>query len=262
MDPAILEAMNEYYKMKREYENKQQRLKERILRDNHLSKQEKIKRFQNLKTKCIHCKHEGGTVFSNENRTLKAICGNNSNPCELNIEIYIGPVYQLSDITKDIKNNMDLIKSKIIRSKLNLLFGYEEEDAIIKQFDKLKKDLEYFTKEYVYYQTMFIDIIDNKERFNKLQSDQISLYEEIQKFKAFISEFKVEQKDAIIKNAVEQYITIIQPLAKNIRELQYEYNAIEFDSTDNTYHLQQIPNTIASLEVNVDGDPKIISNKK
>ena len=40
---------------------------------------------------------------------------------------------------------------------------------IITQFNKLKKDLDYFTKEYVYYQTLYLDKIENKKTLDLLK---------------------------------------------------------------------------------------------
>ena len=56
--------------------------------------------------KCIVCNNTGGTIFSDINGTLKAQCGNKSNPCNLQIEIRKGKIINLEDlpIESDFRN--------------------------------------------------------------------------------------------------------------------------------------------------------------
>jgi poly(3-hydroxyalkanoate) synthetase len=57
--------MNEYYKLKNNYENTLNDLKKKIINNNQLSKKEKRQEFLTLKPKCINCKRHRGTIIKN-----------------------------------------------------------------------------------------------------------------------------------------------------------------------------------------------------
>ena len=77
MDPIISDAvkssMNNYYELKKKYEKK------KIPKDGVI--------------KCIKCKRPGGTLFSNENGILTAICNSNGKKCNLNINIDLSLIH-------------------------------------------------------------------------------------------------------------------------------------------------------------------------
>ncbi|MFO0003688.1 MAG: hypothetical protein ACK559_21415, partial [bacterium] len=66
------EAINNYYKLKFKYENKINDFKRKIIGNTYLTKKEKKSRFSKFIPKCVICKRNGGSVFSNKNRLLKA----------------------------------------------------------------------------------------------------------------------------------------------------------------------------------------------
>ena len=85
----LIEAMNDYYKLKHQYNNTVVSEKNKILKNDTLSSKDKRRRFKQLVYKCINCKQNGGTIFTNTNGFLKAVCGSDT-PCKLNIEIMKG----------------------------------------------------------------------------------------------------------------------------------------------------------------------------
>ena len=85
--------LNDYYKLKNNYENEILKEKKKIIKNQELSWKEKRNEFKSFKPKCINCKRPVGTIFSIkyntevEFRELKAICGSRTDPCNLNINI-------------------------------------------------------------------------------------------------------------------------------------------------------------------------------
>ena len=63
--------------------------------------------LDSLKNKCVNCKREVGTSFSENNRIFKAVCGDAVNPCKLHIELQVGKhhIDEIIDITEDIIND-------------------------------------------------------------------------------------------------------------------------------------------------------------
>jgi hypothetical protein len=84
MDAEMIEEMDKYYILKKKYEETVTNEKKKILKNDSLSSADKRVRFKEIAFKCIKCKQKGGTIFTNNNNILKAVCGS-STPCDLNI---------------------------------------------------------------------------------------------------------------------------------------------------------------------------------
>ena len=116
------EAIENYYKLKKQYHNQYLRQKKKILKTNKSNKQKSLE-LKKIKLKCVNCKQLGGTIFSSKNRVLSAICGAD-NKCNLNIVIEKGSFIQKDDVINMFDNEIINIKEKIIITKLNVLFKF------------------------------------------------------------------------------------------------------------------------------------------
>ena len=133
-----IEAFNLYYKLKNEYETKFKNKKNKIIRSSETidNKKQLIATLQE-KRKCINCKKKGGTLFSEENGVLKAVC-NAEKKCKLNIEINKANTSYLPKHLEDQQKHINVIKKEITRYKLDLLFGLESEDIVTQEFKSLR----------------------------------------------------------------------------------------------------------------------------
>ena len=59
----VKETLNEYFKLKLQYETQIMANKKKIMNNSTLSNREKRREFLKLKPKCINCKRPGGTIF-------------------------------------------------------------------------------------------------------------------------------------------------------------------------------------------------------
>ena len=136
---SIENALIEYYKLKDKYDDKYDSKKQSIMSDGTLSlstKKNKITRLGATK-KCIVCRAEGGTMFTDENRILKAVCGNKSNPCGLNMEISKGKIGNVEDL-------IDVSYKKIESIKENTYID------VLNNPEKVKENKVYNTEIYTY----------------------------------------------------------------------------------------------------------------
>ena len=81
------EALNRYYKLKGEYDKIRRKAVRNIADNQLLSSTEKHEKYIAEKKKCIVCGKSGGTIFRQEGTILTAKCGNEENPCRLNIQL-------------------------------------------------------------------------------------------------------------------------------------------------------------------------------
>ena len=138
VDNEFVEKLNEYYKLKHEYETKKMSQKNSILKDTTLNMKRKQDKYKRMKVNCINCGRNVGTIFENNSGILSAVCGDKLAPCKLDIKIDRGKFLSLENLIDVFQNGVDEMKEKIISTKLDLLFGYEPESAVLKKFGKLK----------------------------------------------------------------------------------------------------------------------------
>jgi hypothetical protein len=166
----IIHAINEFYKLKNEYEKTLLNEKISIINNTSLSKEDKLKKYKLFKPKCINCKQEVGTIFTSNNKKLIAKCGavkssfqNNFTPCNLNIEIEKGNIEILSNIINEFSDEKEQDKDDIIKTKLNYFFNFESEENTIKIFKEQKKSYLENMETYTDYLDEFNDVVNNSE---------------------------------------------------------------------------------------------------
>ena len=135
------EGLTQYYILKEHYYKGLHKKQKKIKNDTTLSNTKRRELLDSLKNKCVNCKREVGTSFSENNRIFKAVCGDAVNPCKLHIELQVGKKHHIDeiiDITEDIINDT---KEDIIKLKMDLTYNYKTQEEIIDDFNVLKKDI-------------------------------------------------------------------------------------------------------------------------
>lgn len=257
----ILEAVDQYYKLKDKYEMKLSKEKQKILSVSGLSNREKHARYARVKKLCVNCNRDGGTIFSNKNRVLKAVCGVSSSPCKLDIEIQLGEYDSKLNILKYDKEYKDKSELDIIRIKLNLLFNFIEESQAVEQYQDKKKIYLEDQKDYHSLLTDILMITDNPTKLSSLNDSIVSLYEHLETLKELHKLYNSEENLELIKEMIELYNNKILPNADRIRNLTYNYNNVD-ETEDGKYELIQKPYTLFQLETNNGNKEKIIKNNR
>ena len=260
MDTEMIEAMNKYYSLKKKYEDTITNEKKKLLKNDSLSTADKRARFKEMVFKCINCKQKGGTIFTNDNNSLKAVCGS-SKPCDLAIEINKGKIVRLREILDMDTTYIDGLKEAIISVKLKFLFKLIDQSGALSAFDSLTQQLSDRAIDQQHFIKKYNDIADNKNKEFQLNAyiSQVNL--EIDAIKKLNKLYQTEKKEAILKTILENYTGIIQPLLNDIRELKYNYFTIEVDEKQNMNYFIAEPYTISQLEISTQS-PQTMANKK
>ena len=143
---AVQAAVVRYYKLKGDYDAKYKNAKNKITKSD-LSLSEMRKKIKSMKMKCINCKQNGGTIFTNKDGILTAKCGNTESPCALDIQIKRGKWMLLTKAADLSEEDIELSKENIIDLKLDLLFGLRTEEQIASDFDESKRDYKSLVKQ-------------------------------------------------------------------------------------------------------------------
>jgi len=257
MEAALISAMDNYYKLKHKYEKQLNDYKNKILKDETKTKLEKRALFKKFKPVCVNCEKPGGSLFTNKDRVLKAVC-NSETPCKLNIQLNVGKYANILNLDENYSKNVALIKTNIIMTKLDFLFGYiRDENTAFENFDKLRKNLGHYMEAQLLVQRNFNEVAQNPEKTKAINLAEVKLYEEITELQNIYKLYLDNPKGSYITEMVELYLKTIEPLATQIREMKYVINVIEvIDAVDTRYALIQKMYTLVDLEQEVYGDIK------
>uniref|UniRef100_A0A6C0BB22 Uncharacterized protein n=1 Tax=viral metagenome TaxID=1070528 RepID=A0A6C0BB22_9ZZZZ len=268
MSYEFKDALNTYYSLKQQYEEEFSKQKTKIIKKRDLSWNEKRAEFLKLKQKCINCKRPVGTIFSTKkvsaefDRHLIAICGDRTDPCPLNIDLNVGFMINILDSIHTDEKDIENYKKDIINKKNDLLFGYISSEEAVNQFDEIKENISAIISTYEYTVKLYLNTVDNKEKKAELKKIQTELFLQISNFKKIVDNYEKSEDTQFMTDAIELYIQVILPNAHKIRDLTYEYSAVEYNEDDNMYYLIQKPVTIEQLEYNFSTDPiEIVSMK-
>lgn len=225
-----LEELKTYYNLKKTYTKTKETMINKLINSKD-SIEAKKKLFSKQKFKCINCGEFGGTIFFENNKILRATCGNTIKPCDLNLEIIkMNPVL----ITDEIKHtNTSLInkKKQIITTKLNFLFNYIEEDKAVESFENFKSELSILQEKYNDLFSLYESITNNPDTQELLNQKIIDINSLVNDFKEFIKLFKETEETSYLKDALFLYTSKIKSLDEYITTLKYKYNSIESDDT-------------------------------
>jgi len=266
MSISVNDAFNEYYKLKNKYESDYNKDKQKIIKNKMMSWKEKRAEFKQLKPKCINCKRPVGTIFStkkngdpkNEFRELKAICGSLTEPCTLNITINTGVTFNILDHIKELEQDIVNYKNEIIEYKNKLIFGYIQSETAIENFDKIKEainDTSFLLN--INYENLF-NIVDNKntnENIEKLKEEIHILTNEI---KESIKKFDSTGNVQFVRDSVQIYVNQMESKLRELLDLKYKVNLVEFDDSEGVYRLIQKKTSISDLE-DVYINPEVIN---
>jgi hypothetical protein len=245
-----LESLNEYFKLKNKYEEKNIEKKRSLFKEkkddqqkNGLSKK-RLKQKQFV-AKCINCKQNGGTIFNCRKRIYTAVCGNTITPCNLNIEINASMFYNNEESLHFTKGSLEELKTLIISTKMKTVFNYTPFSIATSEFKELIDEYEENHQTYIKLIEQHNDIYYGDIRRNCIEEKTKHIFEIISAIKKLLNEYSktnpnysssLSSNDSndydydsnenvnfnILKTAVDIQIKELFPEIHNLRMLKYE----------------------------------------
>ena len=228
-----------------EYKNKLSEYFE--LRNKYMDKLQKNKQKTNNKNilpNCINC-NKPGMLFSGLNNKYTASCGNEI-PCNWKLIIHRGKYHYFRDILSEAINALEDVKEKIIKQKMDTLFGYISESTSAELFDKQVAFYKSSTEILNRYMDLYINYYSNPHKNEIIQQKQ-------QKIQQLLVTINDELGNNNFDEAVLLQVNEILPLKKYIQKLTYEYMAIPI--IDNKMYLHQDQVTLDKHEINIGQRP-------
>lgn len=230
----INEAIHGYYSMKEKYNSALEKRRQRLINDpvinwKSLSAQQKAKRLAMIKPACIVCKQDGGSIFTENDGKLKAICGNISQPCGFHIEVSRGKYASLETLMTESLDEVRATKDEIIRMKLDLLFRFISEDELLEKFDAVQHKLQEQLKMYTEFRSYYLSVTDNDDIRQDTETHTRVISEKVALIKEYMTEFRESEwkNRSIIDDILVLYQQDIEPAYLKLRETKYVYSQIE-----------------------------------
>ena len=256
------DAVFMFYKLKNQYEHSINEQKKKIIKLEGMSWREKRREYKRYKPKCINCKRAVGTVFSVkrnlgesgedvDSRILRAYCGDRLNPCPLNIEI-ASNLFNTKEYLNDEEDNLTKDKSEVIKYKNDLLFGYLSENEVVNKFEELKEKIKSETSNYEFLLSQYNEIVNNNEKFKKINKNTKEIYELIDKIRNTMDKYEKTDNTNYVADVVTLYTNDLVPKIKQNNKLKYKVEYVDFNEYDSTYNLIQIPYTTEDMEATLD----------
>ena len=259
-----IEAINEFYNLKDKYKSGYyDKFIKPILNNNKKSKREKRVEYSKLpKPECINCKRNVETIFTITNdagsRIFIAKCGDLSAPCPLDIQITYSKRQQYYEGIKYGLNNIEELKLDIIKEKNNALF-FEKQNDTISNFEKLTDSLKNETE-----LTGILIEKDILKNDNPVKAELLKkTIDEFGKaflipFKKMVGDFIDTNSEPILNQALQFYVNEMVPKLKEIQNLRYDVNFIDYNEELEQYTLIQRPNSIENKDNWFEEDDKVI----
>ena len=230
----INDAIHGYYSFKEKYNTALEKRRQRLMNDpvmnwKSLSAQQKAKRLALIKPACIVCKQEGGSVFTEADGKLKAICGNISQPCGFHIEVDRGKYVSLETLMNESLEEVRATKDEIIRMKLDLLFRFINEDELLQQFEAVQHKLQEQQKMYAEFRSYYLSVTDNDDARADTETLTRVIAEKVALIKEYMTEFRESEwkNRSIIDDILVLYQQDIEPAFMKMRETKYVYSQVE-----------------------------------
>ena len=241
-----LDKINKFFQLKGKYDEIVRRKKQKIINQDKLSKREKKRLWDSQKIKCINCKKPVGTFFSVKNRRLLAICGASKNtndqniqPCKLNIDIQLANITTMQETINSYAKYKEEDKESIIKTKLDLLFNFTNEEEAITEFEKKRDEFDADVATYNNYLELFMDIHDSKEKNESLKILLLKKESLIKEIKTILKPNESDSDNvnpSRIVEALDIQISDLNDVLSQIKNLKYEYYKVVEDDENPLIH--------------------------
>lgn len=219
--------MESYYKIKQKYDKKKSAAIKKIYNNDDFTLEEKRDNAKKYKQGCIECKRKVGTIFYIQDNMLKAKCGSVKKPCKLNLSVEKPKTTQIQDLINTIEKDISSTREDIIKTKLNFLFKYANEDETLERFETKKKELNLLTDYLHKLKEELKQKLNQDERDLIIEENNIKYNEAVKQINENIDEYKSSKNIQYLKDNAMLIKDTIFPILDKIRNAKYDVCIVE-----------------------------------
>ena len=241
------DSLVKYYRMKAAYEDKLAKKKKTIVMDPTLDPAEKRRRLARVTGKCVACKNAGGMRFERRGTKLIAACAA-SPSCKFSMTVDRGSHENIREVEAGVAEEVRRLESEVIRTKLDLLFGYSSQADAVAHFEQLRPHLKETGERLEELRRQYWRTVTRAADAQSLRTAKAEMAISRQQLRDTAGD---TPEDA--RQAASMFVDTIRPLADRIRRLKYARSAIRVeqreDPTEEVDVLELEPYTLEQLLV-------------
>lgn len=250
------DAVTMYYGLKTQYQQMKNETKKKLIEKNKTNKTKQSveslrNEYKKKQPKCVNCERKVGTIFETElrttysdddyRRTLVARCGDKIAPCNLDIQISL-PLINTYDVSiRDSKETINNLKTRIIKIKNDVMFGYENEQNAMKRFTIIGGILADETKILEKLEIEYEKSSNERAKKIRLNESERMLEKNLEDLGHLVDEFETTLNEHLAKDCAILYVDEILKNTKALLISEYDYSEMEYNEDEEVYQLVQIP---------------------
>ena len=242
--------MEQYYELKNKYDKKYRTGLNKIYSNIDLSVNEKRKIASRYSPTCINCRKKGGTIFTFEDNIYTVKCGAISK-CDLNIVIERKKTKPLATIINEKYSELNNIKEKIYKCKLDYLYKFKSEDDTLEQYNGLKDKFININNNLVTLNEELSDILKINEKNIEIKELTNLYYKLVKDVKQNAINYNDSNDESLLQDNAVLFKDSILSLLNDIRDLKYDSSFIDVVQNKNkidSYVLNQISESITKTQ--------------
>ena len=221
-----LESINKYFKLKNDYEIKVRSLKHSAYKKGK-NKKESRTYVNDVKIPCIYCTRNVGTQFYNKDQYYSAKCGDQSKPCDLDIQIFAGDYFRLEELMREYEYGIEFDKENIIIGKMESLFKHVSDNESTKNFEENIKEYKETNDLYKEVAEKYEEVYNNEEKKEAFKKQTELFYNIKGDLKSLYDEYKKTNDRKILITMINAYKTDFLPAIDKLRMLKYAHMYVD-----------------------------------
>jgi hypothetical protein len=224
--------LEQYYKLKNKYQDAKQKKINELIVNKSLDINQKKQTLAKYKPKCVNCKADGGTIFTETPELLRATCGNTTGPCNLDLAIKRKKFSQINNQLIQSSAKIVKYKKQIISTKLDFLFNYIEEEKAVELFETLKLELSNSQESYNNLLNLYNSITNNEELKTMIFEKTNDFETNKKQYSEALELYKSSGEIVYLISAIEIHKTKLAVIGKELMNLKYKSCYVEKNDED------------------------------
>ena len=226
-------SIEEYNKLKSKYEDIKQKKITELIGNKSMETNQKKQTLAKYKPKCVNCKADGGTIFTETPELLRATCGSSGAPCSLDLAIKRKKFAQINNQLVKSSSEIVTYKKNIISTKLDYLFNYIEEEKAVELFETLKVQLNNSQERYTNLVNLYNSITNNEEVKTMIFEKTKEFETNKKHYSDALQLYKSSGEIGYLISAMEIHKTKLLLIGKELMNLKYKACYVEKNEEDN-----------------------------
>jgi hypothetical protein len=203
---------------------------------------------------CIQCNQSGGSFFSREDNHYIARCGHTAKPCPLDIKLFCGIHYPAKTILAEYEETIQESEHKIIRLRLDSVFGFVDGTKSAEKEIKMYKDAKSVLEKLKGRSKSF-----NEDVLKQRTEEWILISQQIHESSNQIKEMRRLKTSP--HEIMRFQVDIMEPMRKKQRDIKYDMDKMYVDIDEKTsmsYLFQSSFDLDRSEELSIAEPPRVI----